>query len=82
MKIKHLMMSLAASTMAAVPALATPVSNPNLSLSISPERASSTTFHKSKLAGGTGVFILILAIVAIGGGIAAVASSQSTPSSP
>ena len=68
MNIRHLMMVFAASSLIAAPAMAAPVGNPAMSLSLANSRASSHTGHKDKLA-GTGLVIALVAAAAIGTGI-------------
>ena len=62
----------AAPTMAAAAPIATPLTQP----------ASETVEGDSALAGGIGIFIAIFAVVAIGLGVAAGTSGDSTPDAP
>lgn len=68
MKLRHLMMTIAASAMVAAPALASPVTNPASSLSLSNARVGTVDGKKDKLS-GTGLIVAGVAAVAIGVGI-------------
>lgn len=72
--------AVAATALVAAPVAAAP-SNPAASLSVAKSvRAGSATTKKSELAGG-GIIIALLAVVAVGAGVWAVADSDEDPDS-
>lgn len=81
MRLGKYLMAAAAATMAVAPAMAAPA-NPAAGLSVSKSvRAGSATAKNNELAGG-GVFVAIIAAVAVIVGIVVVANENDKPDSP